>query len=109
MNAPIFAFSQLDVPFILDTDAGDRSLGEVLSEVQGGKERVIAYAACALSKAERNLSWTQKELLTLVWGMEHFETYRGRFLARTDHSSLQWLKNFKNLRGQVARWLEKAE
>ena len=109
MNAPILAFPQLDVPFILDTDASDSGLGAVLSQVQDGKEHVIAYAARALSKAERNYSTTRKELLALVWGMEHFETYLyGRqFLARTDHSALQWLKNFKSPRGQVARWLER--
>ena len=109
MNAPILVFPRLDVPFILDTDACDSGLGAVLSQVQDGKERVIAYAARALSKAERNSSTTRKELLALVWGSEHFETYLygRRFLARTDHSALQWLKNFKNPRGQVARWLER--
>ena len=109
MNAPILAFPQLDVTFILDTDASDSGLGAVLSQVQDGKERVLAYAARALSKAERNYSTTRKELLALVWGTEHFETYPyGRqFLARTDHSALQWLKNFKSPKGQVARWLER--
>ena len=108
-NAPILAFHQLDEPFILDTDASDKGLGAVFSQVQGGNEHVIAYEACALSKVERNYSTTRKELLALVWGTEHFETYLygRRFLARTDHSALQWLQNFKNPRGQVAHWLER--
>ena len=108
-NAPILAFLQLDVPFILDTDASDGGLGAVLLQAQDGQERVIAYAARALSKAERNYSTTRKELLALVWGSEHFETYLyGRpFLARTDRNALCWLRNFKNPRGQVARWLER--
>ena len=33
INAPILAFPQLDVSFILDTDASDRGLGAVLSQV----------------------------------------------------------------------------
>ena len=108
-NAPILGLPQLDEPFILDTDASDKGLGAVFSQVQGGNERIIAYAACALSKAERNNSTTRKELLALVWGTEHFETYLyGRqFLARTDHSALQWLQTFKNPRSQVAHWLER--
>ena len=28
-----------------------------------------------------------------------------QFLVRTDHSPLQWLLNFKNPEGQMARWL----
>ena len=105
-TAPILAFPQLDVLFILDTDASDGGLGAVLSQVQGGQECVIAYAARALSKA---YSITRKELLALVWGLEHFETYLygRRFLARTDHDALCWLRNFKSPRGQVARWLER--
>ena len=111
MNAPILAFPQLDQQFILDTNASHRGLGVVLSQVKDGKEPVIAYVACALSKAERHYSTTWKDLLALVWGTEHFESYlySKRFLARNDHSwiVLQWLKNFKNPMGQVARWLEK--
>ena len=79
----------------------------VLSEVQSGRERIIAYAAHALSKAERNYSTTRKELLALEWTTEQFETslYGQYFLARTVRSALQWLRNFKNPRGQVTRWL----
>ena len=76
MNAPILAFPQLDVPFILDTDTSHSGLGAVLSQVQYRKERVIAYAARALSRAERNYSTTRKELLALVWGKKYFETLR---------------------------------
>lgn len=58
------------------------------------------YQFCRLS-----FGLTRKELLALVRGSEHFETYLygRRFLARTDHNALQWLRNFKNPKGQVAR------
>ena len=59
----------------VDSGFSDSGLGAVLSQVQGGKERVITYIAHALSKAERNYSTTRKELLALVWGMEHLETF----------------------------------
>ena len=97
------------VPFILDSDASDSRLGAVLSQVQGGRERVIAYAARSLSKAERNYNTLRNELLALRWATENFETflYGQHFLARTDHSALPWLENLKNPRSQVARWLER--
>ena len=70
---------------------------------------VVSREGISTPKAESNYSTTRKELLALVWGTEHFKTflYGRRFLVRTDHSALQWLWNFKNLRGQVARWLER--
>lgn len=64
--------------------------GVVSGSMWGGGERLIAYAARALSKAERNYSTTRKELLALVWGTKGFETFldRRRFLVKTDHSAL---------------------
>ena len=97
------------VPFILDSDASDSRLGAVLSQVQSGRERVIANAASSLSKAERNYNTLRNELLALGWATENFETflYGQHFLARTDRSALPWLENLKNPRSQVARWLER--
>ena len=103
-NAPILAFPQLDVPFILDSDASDSGLGAVVSQVQCGKERVIAYAARALSRVERNYSTTWKELLA---SCGERSVLRHSSTGDDFWSGLQWLRNFKNPRGQVARWLER--
>ena len=94
MNAPILSLLQLDVPFILDSDASDVGLLAVLSQVQCSKERVLAYAARALSVAQRNYSTTRKEQLALVWGTNHYETflYGRQFLARDNLSALQWVR-----------------
>ena len=102
-------FPQVRVPLILDSDASHSRLGAVLSQVQSGRERVIAYAARSLSKAERNYNTLRNELLALEWAKENFETffYGEHFLSRTDHSALPWLENLKNPRRHVARWLER--
>ena len=39
--------------------------------------------------------------------IDHRISRRNSFLVRTDHATLQWLRNLKNPRGQVARWLER--
>jgi hypothetical protein len=109
ISAPILAYPRLDLSFTLDTDACDTGIGAVLSQEQEDGERPIAFAARALTKAERNYSTTRKELLALVWGMEHFAPYLvgNMFTARTDHNALKWLNNFKEPKGQVARWIER--
>ena len=61
--------------YILDTDASDRGLGVVLSQLQDGKEVVIAYNSRLLSRAERNYCITKKELLAVVYGLKTYKQY----------------------------------
>ena len=49
--------------YILDTDASAVGVGAVLSQVQEGQERVIAYFSKTLNNAERNYCVTRRELL----------------------------------------------
>ena len=51
----------------LITDASPVGLGAVLTQFQGGCERVVAYAGRSLTDVERRLSQTEKEALGLVW------------------------------------------
>ena len=92
-------------------DASNVGIGAVLSQVHQGNERVIAYYSLVLSKQERNYCTTRRELLAIVKATDHFHPYLyGRkFTIRTIHTSLQWLLNFKNLKGQIARWLDKMQ
>lgn len=39
----------------------------------------------------------------------HHYLFEKKFLIRTDHVSLRWLLSFKELEGQLARWLERLE
>ena len=107
-SAPILSYPQRDGYFILDTDACDTGIGAVLSQVQDGVERVISYASKTLNKAERRYCVTRKELLAVVHFVQYFKHFLlGRkFTVRTDHSSLRWIRNFKNPEGQTARWIE---
>ena len=61
-----------------------------------------------MSKSERNYCVTRRELLAIVEAIKHFHTYLYgvKFTIRTDHGSLRWLLNFKNLEGQLCRWAE---
>ena len=94
--------------FILDVDASDLGIGGILHQVQGERERVIAYASRALNKAERNYCITEKELLAVRFFIEYFRQYLlGRkFRVRIDHQALIWLFKLKEPRGKIARWIE---
>ena len=54
LEAPILAYADFSLPFRVYVDASLSGLGAVLSRVQEGHERVVAYASCRLHPAERN-------------------------------------------------------
>lgn len=55
LNAPVLAYADFPLLFRLYTDGSFEGLGAVLTQVQGTKERVIAYASRSLHPAERNV------------------------------------------------------
>ena len=104
----IMAYPLNDGIFILDTDACDTAIGSVLSQIQDGRERVVAYASRTLNKAERNYCVTDKELLAVKHFIEDFFQYlMGRhFVVRPDHQPLKWLFSLREPSGRIARWLQ---
>ncbi|KRY18985.1 Retrovirus-related Pol polyprotein from transposon [Trichinella patagoniensis] len=101
-SAPILAYPEFHRRFTVDVDVRGDGLGAVLSQREGKTERVVAYASRTLTKAARRYCATQKEMLGLVWALREFRPYLygQRFLVRTDHSCLRWLRNFKEPEGQ---------
>lgn len=109
ITAPILAYPRAEgSEFILDTDASAYAIGAVLSQVQDGKERVIAYGSRSLDKPERNYCVTRREMLAVVYFTKYYKHYLlgRRFKLRTDHGSLTWLQNFKDPDGQIHRWIQ---
>ena len=105
---PILAFPlEQGGSFVLDCDASGFAIGAVLSQYQSNAERVIAYGSHTLNEAQQNYCTTKRELYSIVYFVQHFKHYLlGRkFILRTDHASLQWLCNFKEPSGILARWL----
>ena len=110
-SAPVLAYPDFSLDagkFVLDTDASNLAIGGVLSQVQQGVERPIAFGSRILSKSERNYDASEREALALVHFLAHFRVYLlGRpFQARTDNTALTALRSLKEPRGRKARWLE---
>ena len=112
-EAPILSHPRTEGQFILDTDASNEGIGAVLSQVQDGEERVIAFGSKTLSKTERNYCITRRELLAVVYFVQQYKHFLlGRhFLVRTDNSAVRyWTKIHSESydpQGQTARWMVK--
>lgn len=110
LSAPILAYADFTKPFLLYTDASFDGLGAVLSQVQGGKERVIAYASRSLAPAERNdqnYSSFKLELLALKWAVtDKFRDYLwgAEVTVYTDNNPLVHLDTAK-LGAVEQRWV----
>jgi len=108
VEAPILAYPDPAKEYILDTDASNHTVGAVLSQVQDGREVVVAYYSKALLAAEKNYCTTRRELLAVVKAVKHFRPYLYgcTFRLRADHASLIWLCRRAEPSSQVARWLK---
>ena len=107
-SSSILAYPIPGLDYLLDSDASAEALGSILSQVQGGHERVICYYSRSFNRQERNYCVTRRELLAIVDSVKHFHhyLYGSKCLVRTDHGSLAWLMRFSNPESQLARWLE---
>ncbi|MGL5708693.1 MAG: reverse transcriptase domain-containing protein [Aeromonas sp.] len=93
--------------FILTTDASNEAIGAILAQEDENRKRNMIYAfSRKLDQTQSKYSTTDKELLALVKGIEHFRHFLlGReFIVETDHKALQYLWTNKNLNTRLFRW-----
>lgn len=109
-TAPVLGYADFTSPFVLETDASSHGLGAILTQQQGDKKRVIAYASRRLRHAEKNdknYSSMKLELLALKWAI--VEKFRGyllgsKFTVITDNNPLCHIKSAK-LGAIEQRWV----
>ena len=108
-NTPVLAYADYGREFILQTDASEKGLGGVLSQVgEDGKERVIAYASRTLKCSERNYSAHKLEFLALKWCVSerfHEYLYGGHFRVYTDNNPLTYILTSAKLDATGHRWV----
>ncbi len=71
-KAPLLAYPNPDVPYIVDTDASNLAIGAVLSQVQDCEEKVIIYGSKAFLRSQQRWCMTRSELLAII----HFVTVK---------------------------------
>ena len=87
----------------LIVDASPSGLGAMLCQ----NNQPIAYASKTLTDTETRYSQTEREMLAVVWGMEHFHLYLygAQFKVVTDHKPL--LRIFEKqtpMSARIERW-----
>ena len=110
---PIRSYPRFDIPepFQISSDWSKDNVAAVLSQVQDGKERLIAVFGRKTTAGERNYPPWKGELSAMIFGIrkaEHILRYRP-FIANTDASALVHLRRLKSLTGILARWMQELQ
>ena len=93
-SSPILWSPDFTRPFILQTDASDREIGAVLSQI--GSDGEEHFNRKCLPREER-YSTVEKECLAIKLAVSAFRVYLvvKKFVIQTDHRSLQRLDGLK--------------
>nr|GEV49092.1 putative reverse transcriptase domain-containing protein [Tanacetum cinerariifolium] len=103
-SAPILSLTKGSEDFVVYCDASLRGLGAVLMQ----HEKVIAYASRQLRKNAENYTTHDLELGAVVFALRllrHY-LYGTKCTVYTDHKSLQYILDQKELNMRQRRWVE---
>jgi hypothetical protein len=89
----------------MKTDASKVAVAAILSQVQDGLERQVAYVVRQLNKAKQAYSASEAKLLAIVWTAKYCRCYLygKRFTVRTGHAALTYLKT-SDTNTTLMRW-----
>ncbi|GKA27350.1 putative reverse transcriptase domain-containing protein [Tanacetum coccineum] len=103
-STPILALPEGTEDFVVYCDASLKGYGAVLMQ----REKVIAYASRQLKVHEENYTTHDLELGAVVFALRlwrHY-LYGTKCVVFTDHKSLQYILNKKELNLRQRRWIE---
>ncbi|KAI3792250.1 hypothetical protein L2E82_06124 [Cichorium intybus] len=103
-KAPVLALPQGGEEFVLYSDASLSGLGCVLMQ----RGRVIAYASRQLKPHEKAYPVHDLELAAIIFALKMWRhyLYGVRFQIYTDHKSLKYLFDQKELNMRQVRWMD---
>ena len=104
---PVLAPPDPTRPYIFKSDASANAVACILLQCnEVGEEHPVGFASRKLLPRESHYSTVERELLGIVWGLSHFEsyTYGSTIEVRTDHACLKWLSHMANQNARLTRW-----
>ncbi len=109
-TAPVLAYPNRDLPFMVETDSSNFAIGAILSQKSPKDNKVhpIAFFSRALTSAEKNYPIYDKELLAIVESLEHWRhLLKGTsipFTIFSDHRNLLYQKKPEKMSQRLVRW-----
>lgn len=105
---PVLVLPDWSQPFTLHTDASIMALGAVLTQAvdEGKRHGPVGYHSKRLSRAQQKASANDREVLAVLYSVDHFEIYlqHRQFTLITDCAALLWLFTSQNLTAKMHRW-----
>ena len=104
--APVLQLPDLQLPFVLRTDASNTAMGAVLLQEYNGMLFPVAYASKSLSNAQKAYSVIERECLSILWSLDKYYPYLygKHFTIQTDHKPLAYLQSAKLTNTRLMRW-----
>jgi hypothetical protein len=103
----VLALPDFSQPFVLECDTSGVGIGAVL--MQGGYP--IVFESRKLDESERLYPIYDKEMLAIMHALTKFRKYLvgNRFVVKTDHNSLKYFLEQKDLSERQQKWVSKIQ
>ena len=103
---PILMLPNVNLPFVVSTDASTTGMGACLMQERRGVLHPVKYISRKLLDRETRYSTIERECLAIVWAVKKLSRYLlgSKFQLQCDHKCLSYLQtsNFANPR--ICRW-----
>ena len=105
---PVLRAPDFGKPFKLACDASNLAAGSaLLQEDDQGVDHPVAYYSRKFNTAQCNYSVIEKELLSIILALSHFDYYlssQPHIVVYCDHKPLQYINNFHGKNQRLVRW-----
>jgi hypothetical protein len=106
-SCPVLALPDFTQSFVLECDASGEGIGAILMQ----NHHPIAFESRKLKEYERHYSIYDKEMLAIMHALAKFRQYLvgGKFKVKTDHNSLRYFLEKKDLNERQQKWVSKIQ